>query len=253
MSWSHGFHDYRIGHIVYKDDKNADSGKTILPEISEGQTLKNLGAKIEAKQTLPPAHYNEASLIKAMEEFGIGRPSTYAPTIGTLLTRHYLLRENKNLYVTELGDIVNQLMNQSFETIVDPEFTANFENLLDLVGDGQMEWKDVLRNFYPDLKTAVDRAEKELEKIEIKDEVSDVICEKCGRNMVIKLGPHGKFLACPGFPECRNTQTFLEKIGVPCPKCGADIVVRKTKKGRRFYGCINSPDCDFMSWQRPKN
>ena len=238
---------------VYTDDEDKEEKNQAAQRLGTDSKIELVSLSPEQHFTQAPPHYNEASLVKLMEEKGIGRPSTYAPTIGTLLTRHYLLRENKNLYVTELGDIVNQLMNQSFETIVDPEFTANFENLLDLVGDGQMEWKDVLRNFYPDLKMAVDRAEKELEKIEIKDEVSDVICEKCGRNMVIKLGPHGKFLACPGFPECRNTQTFLEKIGVPCPKCGADIVVRKTKKGRRFYGCINSPDCDFMSWQRPKN
>jgi DNA topoisomerase-1 len=154
--------------------------------------------------------------------------------------------------VTELGEIVNQIMKQSFPSIVDVTFTATLESLLDMVGDGSMEWKELLRNFYPDLDAAVQAAEKELEKVEIKDEVSDEICEFCGRNMVIKYGPHGKFLACPGFPECKNTKTYLEKIGVPCPVCGKDIVVRKTKKGRRYYGCIDNPECDYMSWQKPK-
>lgn len=144
------------------------------------------------------------------------------------------------------------MMKQSFQSIVDVSFTANFESLLDMVEEGSVEWKEVLRNFYPDLNAAVIAAEEELEKVEIKDEVSDEICDKCGRNMVIKYGPHGKFLACPGFPDCKNTKTYLEKIGVPCPLCGKDIVVRKTKKGRRYYGCIDNPECEFMSWQKPK-
>ena len=186
--------------------------------------------------TQPPAHYTEASLVKTLEELGIGRPSTYAPTISTIITRRYVAKENKNLYMTE---------------IVDVNFTAYMEGLLDMIAEGKVEWKSVISNFYPDLKEAVEKAEKELETVKIEDEVTDVVCEECGRNMVIKYGPHGKFLACPGFPECRNTKPYLEKIGVACPKCGKDIVLRKTKKGRRYYGCEDNPECDFMSWQKP--
>lgn len=201
--------------------------------------------------TQPPAHYTEASLVKALEELGIGRPSTYAPTITTIIARRYVAKENKNLYVTELGEIVNRIMEAAFPTIVDVNFTANLESLLDRVEDGSVNWKMVVRNFYPDLAEAVNNAEKELETIKIEDEVTDVICEECGRNMVIKYGPHGKFLACPGFPECRNTKPYLEKIGIACPKCGKDIVIRKTKKGRKYFGCEGNPECDFMTWQKP--
>ena len=201
--------------------------------------------------TQPPAHFTEASLVKTLEELGIGRPSTYAPTITTLLARRYLTKENRNLYVTELGEIVNSIMKEAFSTIVDEQFTANMESLLDKVAEGNVDWKTVVRNFYPDLDEAVQVAEKELEKVEIHDEVTDVVCDLCGRNMVIKYGPHGRFLACPGFPECRNTKPYLEKIGVDCPKCGKEVVLRKTKKGRKYYGCEDNPDCDFMSWQRP--
>ncbi len=211
-------------------------------------------AELECTQhfTQPPAHYTEAALVKALEEHGIGRPSTYAPTITTLLARRYVLKENKNLHLTELGEAVNTIMKEAFATIVDEEFTANMEMLLDKVEEGDISWKTIISNFYPDLEEAVEKAEKTLEKVQIADEVTDIICEECGRNMVIKYGPHGKFLACPGFPDCRNTKPYLEKIGVACPKCGKDIVVRKTKKGRRFYGCEAGPDdCDFMSWQKP--
>ena len=195
--------------------------------------------------------YTEASLVKALEELGIGRPSTYAPTISIILGRRYVTKEAKNLYLTEIGEVVNNIMKQSFPSIVDANFTANMEGLLDMVEEGKVAWKDVIRNFYPDLDEAVKRAEIELESVKIEDEVTDVICEECGRNMVIKYGPHGKFLACPGFPECRNTKPYLEKIGVPCPVCGKDVVIRKTKKGRKYYGCENNPECDFMSWQKP--
>lgn len=201
--------------------------------------------------TQPPAHYTEASLVKALEEQGIGRPSTYAPTITTIIARRYVVKEAKNLYVTELGEVVNRIMKNSFPSIVDPNFTANMESLLDKVADGTVAWKTVVSNFYPDLDEAVQTAEKELESVKIADEVSDVVCDQCGRQMVIKYGPHGKFLACPGFPECKNTKPYLEKIGVPCPKCGKELVRRKTKKGRLYYGCEASPDCDFMSWQKP--
>jgi len=182
---------------------------------------------------------------------GIGRPSTYAPTITTILARRYILKENKNIYVTELGEVVNNMMVEAFPTIVDVNFTANMEALLDGVETGDVKWKTIISNFYPDLDEAVKTAEKDLAEVKIADEVSEEVCEVCGRNMVIKYGPHGKFLACPGFPECRNTKPYIEKIGVSCPKCGEDIIVRKTRKGRRYYGCINNPDCDYMVWQKP--
>ena len=207
----------------------------------------------EKKQhfTQPPAHYTEASLVRKLEELGIGRPSTYAPTISTIIARRYVAKENKNLYMTEIGEAVNNIMKESFPAIVDVNFTANMEGLLDFVAEGKVEWKSVIKNFYPDLEEAVQIAEKEQAQVKIADEVTDVICEECGRNMVIKYGPHGKFLACPGFPECRNTKPYLEKVGVSCPKCGKEIVYRKTKKGRRYFGCEDYPECDFMSWQKP--
>ena len=201
--------------------------------------------------TQPPAHYTEATLVKTLEELGIGRPSTYAPTISTIIARRYVAKENKNLYLTEIGEVVNNIMKQSFPSIVDVNFTANMESLLDGVAEGKVRWKTIIENFYPDLEAAVEKAETEREQVKIEDEVTDVICEECGRNMVVKYGPHGKFLACPGFPDCRNTKPYLEKIGVPCPVCGKDVVIRKTKKGRRYYGCEDNPECEFMSWQKP--
>ena len=203
--------------------------------------------------TQPPAHYTEATLVKTLEELGIGRPSTYAPTISTIIARRYVAKENKNLYLTEIGEVVNNIMKQSFPSIVDVNFTANMESLLDGVAEGKVRWKTIIENFYPDLEAAVEKAETELEQVKIEDEVTDVICEECGRNMVVKYGPHGKFLACPGFPDCRNTKPYLEKIGVPCPVCGKDVVIRKTKKGRRYYGCEDNPECEFMSWQKPSD
>ena len=207
----------------------------------------------ESKQhfTQPPAHYTEAALVKTLEELGIGRPSTYAPTISTIIARRYVAKENKNLYLTEIGEVVNNIMKQSFPSIVDVNFTANMESLLDGVAEGKVGWKTIIENFYPDLEKAVEKAEKEQEAVKIEDEVTDVICDQCGRNMVIKYGPHGRFLACPGFPECRNTKPYLEKIGVPCPVCGKDVVIRKTMKGRKYYGCEDNPNCEFMSWQKP--
>jgi DNA topoisomerase-1 len=189
--------------------------------------------------------------VRALEELGIGRPSTYAPTITTILARRYITKESKNLYVTELGEVVNNMMKEAFPSIVDVNFTANMEALLDGVEEGSVRWKTVIENFYPDLDEAVKNAEKELEKVKIEDEVSDEVCELCGRQMVIKYGPHGRFLACPGFPDCRNTKPYFEKIGVNCPRCGKDIVLKKTKKGRKYYGCIDNPNCDFMVWQKP--
>ena len=162
-----------------------------------------------------------------------------------------MVKENKNLYVTELGEVVNDMMKEAFPSIVDDHFTANMESLLDSIEDGQVNWKTVVANFYPDLDEAVNQAEKELEKVQIQDEVTDVVCEQCGRNMVVKYGPHGKFLACPGFPDCRNTKPYLEKTGIACPLCGKEVVIKKTKKGRKYYGCENNPECEFMSWQKP--
>lgn len=192
--------------------------------------LKLKELKPEQHFTQPPAHYTEASLVKTMEELGIGRPSTYAPTITTIINRRYVAKENKNLYMTELGEVVNNMMKEAFPSIVDVNFTATMEALLDRVGDGSVPWKTVVENFWPDLYEAVTEAEKNLEEVKVEDEVTDVICENCGRNMVVKYGPHGKFLACPGFPDCKNTKPYLEKIGVPCPKCGKEVILRKTKK-----------------------
>jgi len=238
---------------VYKDCDDKEENHVLIKGISEDSVLSLKDIESSQHFTQPPAHYTEASLVKQLEDLGIGRPSTYAPTITTIIARHYIAKENKNLYVTELGEAVNNIMKQAFASIVDVHFTANMEMLLDGVGEGKVKWKEVIRNFYPDLDAAVVNAEKELENVKIEDEVSDVICEQCGRNMVVKYGPHGKFLACPGFPDCRNTKAYLEKIGVSCPKCGKAVVLRKTKKGRKFYGCEDYPDCDFMTWQKPVN
>ena len=237
---------------VYTEADDEKAEKQVLLKSLDKDTKLSL-VEYDPKQhfTQPPAHYTEASLVKTLEELGIGRPSTYSPTITTIIARRYITKENKNLYVTEIGEVVNSIMKESFPTIVDEHFTANMESLLDSVAEGTVPWKTVVANFYPDLEKAVQAAEEELEKITIEDEVTDEICEVCGRNMVIKYGPHGKFLACPGFPECRNTKPYYEKIGVACPKCGKDVVIKMTKKGRRYYGCIDYPECDFMSWGRP--
>lgn len=236
---------------VYVEADDEEEKNQVLGNLEKGTQLQL--DKLDPSQhfTQPPAHYTEASLVKALEEQGIGRPSTYAPTITTIIARRYVVKESKNLYVTELGEVVNRIMKNSFPSIVDPNFTANMESLLDKVADGSVAWKTVVSNFYPDLDEAVKIAESELESVKIADEVSEEICELCGRNMVIKYGPHGKFLACPGFPDCKNTKPYLEKIGVTCPKCGKEVVRKKTKKGRLYYGCESNPDCDFMSWQKP--
>lgn len=237
---------------VYTEaDEEKEESNVLVGHLSMDSVLTK--EELDPKQhfTQPPAHYTEASLVKTLEELGIGRPSTYAPTISIILGRRYVTKEAKNLYLTEIGEVVNNMMKQSFPSIVDVNFTANMEGLLDMVEEGKVEWKEIIRNFYPDLEEAVQKAEKELETVKIEDEVTDVICEECGRNMVIKYGPHGKFLACPGFPECRNTKPYLEKTGVPCPVCGKEVVIRKTKKGRKYYGCENNPECEFMSWQKP--
>ncbi len=236
---------------VYRQEEDKVEKNVLSKKLTKDSKLTFKDYEEKQHFTQPPAHFTEASLVKTLEELGIGRPSTYAPTITTILARRYIAKENKNLYITELGEIVNKIMVEAFSSIVDVGFTANLEFLLDKIEEGTINYKTVIRNFYPDLKDAVDHAQEELEQVKIEDEVSDVICDQCGRNMVIKYGPHGKFLACPGFPECRNTKTYFEKIGVKCPKCGGDIVIRKTQKGRKYYGCENNPDCDFMTWQRP--
>ncbi len=237
---------------VYSDDEDDNADKNVISSsLSEKSVLK--ASDLDAKQhfTQPPAHFTEATLVRTLEELGIGRPSTYAPTITTLLGRRYITKEGRNLFVTEMGNAVNKIMKDAFPVIVDDKFTANLESLLDGVEAGDVKWKTVIENFYPDLHDAVERANTEIEKVKIADEETDVVCEECGRHMVIKYGPHGKFLACPGFPDCRNTKPYYESIGVACPKCGKDIVMRMSKKGRRYYGCLGFPDCDFMSWSKP--
>ena len=232
-----------------EDEKNKEAA--LVKNITTDTKLSLESLTPEQHFTQPPAHYTEATLVRTLEELGIGRPSTYAPTISTILARHYITKEGKNLFITELGQVVDDIMCREFPQIVDVHFTSNVETMLDGVAEGKVEWKSIIRNFYPDLIVAVEKAEKELEKVQIADEESDEVCEKCGRKMVIKYGPHGKFLACPGFPECRNTKPFFERIGVACPKCGKDVVLRRSRKGRIFYGCENYPDCDFVSWNRP--
>ncbi|WMC93025.1 type I DNA topoisomerase [Kineothrix sp. MB12-C1] len=236
---------------VYTDDEEKVDNNTLVRGIDKETKLNFEAFDYKQHFTQPAPHYTEASLVRALEELGIGRPSTYAPTITTILARRYVVKENKNLYVTELGEVVNNMMKEAFPSIVDVNFTANMEVLLDGVEEGTINWKIVISNFYPDLEEAVKKAEKELEHVKIADEVSDEVCELCGKQMVIKYGPHGRFLACPGFPECRNTKPYLEKTGIDCPKCGKDIVLKKTKKGRKYYGCVDNPECDFMVWQKP--
>ncbi len=236
---------------VYQDGEEKAQNNAILRKIKAGDVFNRAELKPEQHFTQPPAHYTEASLVRELEELGIGRPSTYAPTITTLISRRYVAKEKKNLYLSDLGDIVNKIMKSAFPSIVDVNFTAMLETLLDGIAEGNVEWKNVIRNFYPDLEQALSQAGEALEKIKIEDEVTDTVCENCGRNMVIKYGPHGKFLACPGFPDCRNTKPYFEKTGVKCIKCGGEIVIKKTQKGRRYFGCENYPECDVMTWQRP--
>ena len=238
---------------VYSYDSEKSTMNAAMKKITKDTEITLSGLDPQQHFTQPPAHFTEASLVQTLDELGIGRPSTYAPTITTLLARRYIVKESKNLYITELGEAVNDMMEDGFPTIVDVNFTANMESLLDGVEEGKVKWKTIVENFYPDMMQAVEKAEKELEEVKIEDEVSEEVCEECGRNMVVKYGPHGKFLACPGFPDCRNTKPYYEKIGVSCPKCGKDVVLKKTKKGRKYYGCIDNPECDFMSWQKPSN
>lgn len=238
--------------VYVQDDDEKNGSNTLVKAIDKNSvlTLESLDEKQHFTQ--PPAHFTEAALVKVLEELGIGRPSTYAPTISTIIARRYVAKEGRNLYLTEIGEVVNHMMKQAFPSIVESDFTANVESLLDMVEDGLVGWKTVVSNFYPDLDEAVKTAEEELEKVKIEDEVTDEVCEQCGRNMVVKYGPHGKFLACPGFPDCRNTKPYLEKIGVPCPKCGKEVVLRRSSKGRKFYSCEGYPECDYVSWKKPE-
>lgn len=230
-----------------------DEAEALLPEINVEEILKE--HSIEGKQhfTQPPTRYTEASFVKHLEEKGIGRPSTYVPTISTLLDRKYVQREKKNLIPTELGFIVNNIVSEYFHQIVDADFTAEMEQKLDCIELGKEQWKDVVSEFFNPLKEAIDKAEKEICKVVIEDKVSDVPCDKCGRLMVVKHGRFGDFLACPGYPECKNTKPIIEEIDATCPKCGGKIVAKRSKKGRRFYGCSNYPECDFVSWSEPTN
>jgi len=224
-----------------------------IPELNEKDVLKLKDIKGDQHFTQPPARYNDASLVKTLEEIGVGRPSTYAPTISVILARNYVTKESKLFYPTELGEIVNDIMKNYFEDIVAVDFTANMEDTLDRVEEGNMEWKDIIRAFYPIFDTDLKNAYDKLSKVELKDEVTDVICEKCGRNMVVKYGRYGKFLACPGFPECSNIKPLYEETDVACPKCGGKVLIKKTKKGRKYFGCENNPECDFMSWNKPSS
>ena len=238
---------------VYVDgsEENEEKDAKKLPTLEEGMKLNASEIQDEQHFTEPPARYTEASLIKTMEENGIGRPSTYAPTITTILGRDYVRREKRMLKPTELGTIVTDIMSENFSDIVDVDFTANMEQQLDDIEDGGEKWVEVIDRFYKPFAVEVEKAEKEIEKIEIKDEVSDEICEKCGRNMVIKLGRFGKFLACPGFPECRNAKPILKDTGVKCPKCGGRIVERRSQRGKKYFSCENAPNCDFLLWDEP--
>ena len=233
------------------DGKEKDEGK--VPELEKGENVSLLKLSEAQKFTEPPARYTEATLIKTMEEDGIGRPSTYAPTISTILARGYVAKKSKALYPTELGILVNDLMAEYFKDIVDVDFTANMEKRLDDVEAGSVDWVKIISDFYAPFMKTLEKAEDEIGKIEIKDEVSDVKCEKCGRMMVYKMGRFGKFLACPGFPECRNAKPIVKETGVNCPKCGGKILIKKTKRGKDYYGCEHNPECDFMVWDKPLN
>lgn len=242
----------RFAGFLEAYSKGEEEDEKVIPKLTHGDILQAEQLLPEQHFTQPPARYTDASLIKTLEEIGVGRPSTYAPTLTTIQARHYVTKEAKNLFPTELGEMVDEIMKTYFPDIVDIDFTANMEKRLDDVEMGKEEWKQIIRDFYPDFKKSVENAAEKLEKIEIKDEETDIICEKCGRNMVIKYGRYGKFLACPGFPECQNAKPYFEEAGVSCPECGGKVLIKKTKKGRIYYGCEHNGDgCDFMSWNKP--
>jgi len=237
---------------VYTEGSDeAKEKEKMLPELKEGNALKFIDLAEKQHFTQPPARFTEATLVRALEENGIGRPSTYAPTIATIISRGYVARSKKQLVPTDLGMITTDIMKNHFKDIVDIEFTANMEGELDNVEDGKREWVKILRDFYPDFNENLKKAEEEIAKIKIKDEESDVVCEKCGRKMVFKLSKFGKFLACPGYPECKNTKAIREGTGVECPKCGGEILVKKSRRGKVYYGCEHTPKCDFMAWDEP--
>lgn len=244
------FAGYRAVYIESTDDEQ-ETPESILPVLEEGGSVNFTSVNAEQHFTQPPARYTEASLVRTLEEKGIGRPSTYAPTITTIISRGYVSREKKRLYPTELGYMVTDVMLEYFSPIVDVDFTAQMEEKLDEVEEGQVEWRNVLRDFYPPFEKMLDEAEKHIEKVEIQDEVSDVPCDKCGAMMVYKMGRFGRFLACPNFPECRNAKPILTYIDTPCPKCGARLMEKTSKKNRKFYGCEKYPECDFVSWEKP--
>ena len=239
--------------VVYEEslDDEVEEKDTRLPDITEGMALELKDAAADQRFTQPPPRYTEASLVRELEEKGIGRPSTYAPTITTIIARGYISRENKRLVPTELGLIVTDLMKQYFSNIVDLTFTANMEEQLDEVEEGELDWHKVISDFYGPFEKTLENAEKSMEKVQIVDQVSDVVCDKCGALMVYKMGRYGKFLACPNFPECRNTKALLKEIDAPCPKCGGKLLERMSHKGRKFYGCEHYPECDFVSWDMP--
>ncbi|SHJ05401.1 type I DNA topoisomerase [Lutispora thermophila] len=247
------FQGFMLVYTEGKDEKEEDKD-VILPEVHEGQVLKL--KKLEPKQhfTEPPPRYTEATLVKALEEKGIGRPSTYAPIISTILARGYVIKEKKYLKTTELGEAVTKLLIENFKDIINVEFTANMERDLDKIADGEEKWIDVIKRFYMPFQETLKIAEERIGKIDIPDEVSEEVCEFCGRNLVYKMGKYGKFLACPGFPECKNTKPIVENTGVKCPKCSnGQLIARKSKRGRKFYGCSNYPNCDFTTWDEPTN
>ena len=240
-------------YVETKDQDNGEDDELLLPSLEVNQKLKN--EKIDTKQsfTEPPPRYTEASIVKVLEEKGIGRPSTYAPTISTILDRRYIEKEQKQLVPTDLGKIVNKLLVENFSDVINVAFTAKIEEEFDEIAEGKENWKEVISEFYGPFEENVERVEKELEHVQLVEEVSDVPCEKCGRMMVIKYGRYGKFLACPGFPECRNAKPIIETIDVPCPVCGGTVQVKKSRRGRKFYVCENNPEsCQYISWNIPK-
>jgi DNA topoisomerase-1 len=232
-------------------DNGEKDEEGLLPELKEGEEVEARSLTPKQNFTQPPPRYTEATLVKMLEEKGIGRPSTYAPIIETIIKRAYVVRENKQFYPTELGDIVVAMLKNHFHDIIDVEFTAGMEEKLDKIEEGEQDWVQVLDDFYQPFSRTLEKAEEEIGHIKVADEVTEEICDQCGRNMVKKIGRYGKFLACPGFPECRNTKPLLEPIGVNCPRCEGEIVARRSKKGRKFFGCSRFPECGFVTWDQP--
>ena len=247
------FKGFMTLYVEDRDDKSNEDEESHMPDLVKDEEVKK--EKIDAKQsfTEPPPRYTEASLVKALEEKGIGRPSTYATIISTILDRRYVQKEQKQLVPTDLGKVVNKLLVENFGDIVNVEFTADIENQFDEIAEGKEPWKQVIREFYTPFEQEVEKVDKELDHVKLEEEVTDIPCEKCGRMMVVKYGKYGKFLACPGYPECKNVKPFVEKIDVPCPVCGGEVHVRKTKRGKKYYICENNPkSCNYISWNKPK-